>query len=87
MAHSGNQRTRRGTGSDLRQRAWQWALEYQAVGRPLPSGREIARQYGRHERWGRLVKRAGLASELGGGRSRQVSAKLQASAVVLEPGT
>ena len=27
----------------------------------LPSGREIARQHGRHERWGRLVKRAGAA--------------------------
>jgi len=64
MAHSGSRRTRRGTGSDLRQQAWQWALENQAVGRPLPSGREIARQYGRHERWGRLVKRAGLAGEL-----------------------
>ena len=25
--------------------------------------REIARQYGRHERWGRLVKKAGLAGE------------------------
>jgi hypothetical protein len=23
----------------------------------IPSGREIARQHGRHERWGRLVKR------------------------------
>lgn len=30
----------------------------------LPSGRDIARQYGRHERWGRLVKRAGLAGDL-----------------------
>jgi hypothetical protein len=30
----------------------------------LPSGREIARQYGRHERWGRLVKRSGAAGEL-----------------------
>jgi len=32
----------------------------------LPSGGEIARQYGRHEQWGRLVKRAGLAGELSG---------------------
>ena len=31
----------------------------------LPPGREIARQYGRHERWERLVKRAGRAGELG----------------------
>jgi hypothetical protein len=33
----------------------------------LPSGREIARQYGRHERWGRLVKRSGVAGELASG--------------------
>jgi hypothetical protein len=26
----------------------------------LPSGKAIAGQYGRHERWGRLVKQAGL---------------------------
>jgi hypothetical protein len=30
----------------------------------LPSGRDIGRQHGRHERWGRLVKRSGLAGEL-----------------------
>jgi hypothetical protein len=34
----------------------------------LPSGREIARQCGRHERWGRLVKRSGTAGELALGR-------------------
>src|SRR5215470_16076733 len=28
-----------------------------------PSGREVAGQYGRHERWGRLVKRSGTAGE------------------------
>ncbi len=28
----------------------------------LPSGKEIARQYGRHEHWGRLVKRIGFAA-------------------------
>jgi hypothetical protein len=31
----------------------------------LPSGRAIAGQYGRHERWGRMVKKAGLAGDLG----------------------
>lgn len=29
----------------------------------LPSGKVIAAQYGRHERWGRLVKGAGVAGE------------------------
>ena len=30
----------------------------------LPSGRDIGTRYGRHERWGRQVKRSGLAGEL-----------------------
>jgi hypothetical protein len=29
----------------------------------LPAGSEIARQYGRRERWSRLVKSAGLAGD------------------------
>jgi hypothetical protein len=29
----------------------------------LPSGKVIADRYGRHERWGRLVKRVGLAGD------------------------
>jgi uncharacterized protein DUF2637 len=44
--------------------AWKWAQDNRAENGSLPSGREIARHYGRHERWGRLVKRSGLASEL-----------------------
>jgi len=52
---------------DLRQQAWQWALANRAGDGSLPSGREIARQYGRHERWGRLVKRSGTAGELATG--------------------
>jgi hypothetical protein len=51
------------TGQDLQQRAWQWALAHRAGDGSLPSGREIGRQYGRHERWGRLVKSAGTAGE------------------------
>jgi hypothetical protein len=47
----------------LRQDAWQWAEANRAGDGSLPSGRQIARQYGRHERWGRLVKRSGLAGE------------------------
>ncbi|HEY2505190.1 MAG TPA: hypothetical protein VGI58_01630 [Streptosporangiaceae bacterium] len=45
--------------------AWRWAQDNRARDGSLPSGKDIARQYGRHERWGRLVKRAGLAGELG----------------------
>jgi hypothetical protein len=44
--------------------AWQWALANQANNGSLPSGNDIGREHGRHERWGRLVKRAGLAGEL-----------------------
>jgi hypothetical protein len=33
----------------------------------LPGGREIAVQYGRHERWGRLVKRSSAAGEFAAG--------------------
>ena len=47
----------------LQQRAWRWALDNRASDGTLPSGREIAHQHGRHERWGRLVKRSGLAGE------------------------
>jgi hypothetical protein len=50
---------------DLRLQAWRWGLANRAGDGSLPSGREIARQYGRHERWGRLVKRAGAAGEFG----------------------
>jgi hypothetical protein len=44
--------------------AWKWAQDNRAADGSLPSGGEIARQYGRQERWGRLVKRSGLAGEL-----------------------
>lgn len=45
--------------------AWHWAQENRAGDGSLPSGRDIARAYGRHERWGRLVKQSGLAGDLG----------------------
>jgi Protein of unknown function (DUF2637) len=48
---------------DLQRQAWQWALDNRAGDGTLPAGHEIARQYGRHERWGRLVKSAGLSGE------------------------
>ena len=41
----------RAAGRSLRQDAWQWAEANRADDGSLPSGRKIARQYGRHERW------------------------------------
>jgi hypothetical protein len=52
-------------GDDLQRQAWQWALARQASDGTLPSGKAIASAYGRHERWGRLVKSAGLAGAIG----------------------
>jgi Protein of unknown function (DUF2637) len=54
----------RAGGRDLRRQAWQWALANRAHDGSLPSGKQIADRYGRHERWGRLVKRAGSAGDL-----------------------
>jgi hypothetical protein len=51
---------------ELQRDAWQWALAHRAGDGSLPSGREIACQYDRHERWGRLVKRSGAAGQLSG---------------------
>jgi hypothetical protein len=48
---------------ELQRQAWRWALANRASDGTLPAGSEIARQYGRRERWGRLVKSAGLAGE------------------------
>jgi len=50
----------------FQRQAWQWALANRASDGTLPTGKEIARQHGRHERWGRLVKNAGLTGELAG---------------------
>ncbi|MGH3272961.1 MAG: DUF2637 domain-containing protein, partial [Streptosporangiaceae bacterium] len=41
---------------ELQRQAWQWALARQASDGALPTGSQIARHHGRHERWGRLVK-------------------------------
>lgn len=54
---------REAAGRDLQRQAWQWAQGNRAADGSLPSGREIARQHGRHERWGRLVKRSGCAGK------------------------
>jgi hypothetical protein len=48
---------------ELQRQAWRWALANRDGDGLLPTGREIARQHGRCERWGRLVKKAGLVGE------------------------
>jgi Protein of unknown function (DUF2637) len=53
-----------GRGREVQVVAWQWALANRRDDGSLPSGRDIGDQHGRHERWGRLVKRSGLAGEL-----------------------
>ncbi len=53
-----------GRGREAQLLAWQWAMANRAGDGSLPSGRDIGSQHGRHERWGRLVKRSGLAGEL-----------------------
>jgi hypothetical protein len=55
---------RRAAGRDVWVDAWRWAQDNRAEDGSLPSGGEIARRYGRHERRGRMVKRSGLAGEL-----------------------
>jgi hypothetical protein len=55
---------RMSAGRDVRLAAWQWAQENRSEDGSLPSGRDIGSQYARHERWGRMVKRSGLADEL-----------------------
>jgi Protein of unknown function (DUF2637) len=57
------QQSRRAVGADVRRQAWQWAVANQAADGSMPSGKTIADRYGRHERWGRLVKSAGAAGE------------------------
>src|SRR5262245_31261924 len=51
---------RAGGGGELQLRVWQWAVAHRAGDGSLPSGKAIAHHYGRQERWGRLVKQAGL---------------------------
>lgn len=49
----------------LQQQAWQWAQVNIHAGGDLPSGDAIAKAFERSARWGRLVKKAGLAGDLG----------------------
>jgi hypothetical protein len=51
-------------GTDLQREAWQWAQANGTIGGSLPSGWAIGRQFGRRERWGRLVKQDGARGRL-----------------------
>ncbi|MEV4078381.1 DUF2637 domain-containing protein [Nonomuraea fuscirosea] len=58
--------SRSGDGERALQRvAWQWARDMAGEDGPFPTGHVIAREFERSPRWGRLVKKAGLAGELG----------------------
>jgi hypothetical protein len=52
-------------GPAVQREAWLWAQSKRAEDGSFPSGRDIGIRYGRHERWGRMVKRSGMAGELG----------------------
>jgi hypothetical protein len=44
--------------------AWKWALANWNEDGSLPSGKDIGREHGRHERWDRVMKKSGLADKL-----------------------
>jgi len=48
----------------VQRRAWQWALANRRPDGSLPAGTEVARQFGRSDRCGRLVTCLGRASQL-----------------------
>ncbi|MFE3450792.1 DUF2637 domain-containing protein [Nonomuraea sp. NPDC059194] len=50
---------------DLHRTAWRWAQSNRLPDGALPSGKAIAFQFERSARWGRWIKKAGLAGELG----------------------
>jgi hypothetical protein len=49
----------------LMRQAWEWALAHRGDDGSLPTGTAIADQFGRHERWGRLVKQYGSGRHVG----------------------
>ncbi|MBT2234407.1 DUF2637 domain-containing protein [Nonomuraea sp. NEAU-A123] len=49
----------------LHRSAWRWAQENRRPDGGLPSGKDIATQFSRSPRWGRWIKNAGLAGDLG----------------------
>jgi hypothetical protein len=48
-------------GHALQREAWQWALRHRAPDGSLPSGDLVAQTFARSPRWGRHVKKAGMA--------------------------
>ncbi|WP_235558171.1 DUF2637 domain-containing protein [Sphaerimonospora mesophila] len=52
-------------GRVLQREAWRWAQQNRQADGDIPSGVAIAQAFTRSPRWGRLVKKAGLAGELG----------------------
>jgi hypothetical protein len=54
----------RGMRRAVQRRAWQWALANRRPDGSLPAGAEVARQFGRSDRWGRLVTCLGRAGQL-----------------------
>jgi hypothetical protein len=48
----------------VQRRAWQWALANRRPDGSLPAGSQVARQFGRSERWGRLVTGLGREGQL-----------------------
>ncbi len=73
LSSSPGRRRKSSAGPNLQREAWCWALANRAGDGSLPSGKEIARRYSRHERWGRLVKRTGLSGELGTSNESRLS--------------
>lgn len=58
-ARTGSRRPENG----LQREAWHWAVTNRSPDGSLPSGKAIADHFGRHERWGRLIKQRGEATE------------------------
>jgi hypothetical protein len=48
----------------VQRRAWHWALANRRPDGSLPAGAEVGRQFGRSDRWGRLVTCLGRAGQL-----------------------
>jgi len=69
--------SQRAAGRELQREAWLWALANQAADGSLPSGKVIADRYGRHERWGRLVKRDGQAGHIDAASAARDEASLR----------
>lgn len=59
-----DQRGPRDRVQDFRRTAWQWAQANRRPDGTLPSGQVIAAHFARSPRWGRWVKKLGMAGEL-----------------------